>query len=388
MSSFFRLNTVAGAVFTAVLVSGVSPAWAGGDFRPPPPLPAEPEPPVERKTFGLSGEVNVEFQVDHTYKSQDPDAELTDVYNTTEAALELTINEWLSGVASLTFEPVLDPDPGDDRFFEDEGLYAEELYAQVALGGGVSVRGGKFNPFFGKAWDVAPGVYGTDFAEDYEITEQVGFGVSIERDAGSLGKAIVSGSIYSADTSFLSGSLITNRGTASRSDGGAGNTDGLNSYSVALDLEEMPALGGANLTFGYRFHEQGETVDDLDDENGYVAGIHGSRMMNGVEFQYIGEVVYLDGAEGTLDDLWYYTVGGALVFADKYNVSISYTGRPRDVVGGGDFEDKQFQISAGAEITNGWTLDGAYKYAVEEDIESHTVGLLLAKSFEFDTRNR
>ena len=136
MSDSIRLNCLVAAVFAAVLVSGANPAWSGGDFGPTPPPPVEPEPPKERKTFGLSGELTVEFQNDNNIDSDDPDAELSDLYNTTELAAELTINHFLSGHTSLTFEPVLDPDPGDDRFFEDQGLYAEELYAKVALGGG------------------------------------------------------------------------------------------------------------------------------------------------------------------------------------------------------------------------------------------------------------
>ena len=82
--------------------------------------------------------------------------------------------------------------------------------------------------------------------------------------------------------------------------------------------------------------------------------------------QYVGEVVYLDGAEGSVDDLWYYTVGGAVVFGGRYNIAVAFTGRPRDVTGDNDFEDRQLQVSAGVELRNGWALDGAYKYHVEE----------------------
>lgn len=32
---------------------------------------------------------------------------------------------------------------------------------------------GKLNPGFGIAWDKAPGIYGTDLAEDYEISERI-----------------------------------------------------------------------------------------------------------------------------------------------------------------------------------------------------------------------
>jgi hypothetical protein len=35
------------------------------------------------------------------------------------------------------------------------------------------VQTGKLNPGFGVAWDKAPGIYGTDLAEDYEISERI-----------------------------------------------------------------------------------------------------------------------------------------------------------------------------------------------------------------------
>jgi hypothetical protein len=204
------------------------------------------------------------LESDHTYKSDDPDAELTDTYNTTELGVEVTFNRFLTAHGAFTFEPVLDPGPGEDRFFEDEGLYAEELFANVALGRGVNLFGGKFNPAFGKAWDAAPGVYGTDFAEDYEITERLGFGGSIEQADTGLGTVTLTGSVYHVDTSELSGSAFTDRGRTSLSSGGVANTEDLDSFALALDAEGIPALGGANLHLAYRFQHRGTTVDDLE----------------------------------------------------------------------------------------------------------------------------
>jgi len=359
----------------SIIFGLATPVLAGGDFNS--------QEPKRTGGFGIKGELNVELETDHTYKSDDPDAELTDTYNTTELGLEVTFNRFLTGHGAFTFEPVLDPGPGEDRFFEDQGLYAEELFANVALGRGVNVFGGKFNPAFGKAWDVTPGVYGVDFAEDYEITERLGFGGSIERENTGLGTVTLTGSVYHVDTTELSRSIFTDRGRTSLSSGGVSNTEDLDSFALALDAANVPALGGANLHLAYRFQHQGTTVDDLEHEQGYVAALYGSRSMNGVDFEWIGELVYLDNAEGTLDELWYYTVGGVVTFANKYNIALSYTGRPRDVAGGSDFDDKLLTLSAGVELRNEWTVDVGYKYHVEGDVDNHTIGLLLAKSFTF-----
>lgn len=365
-----------GCVSTLALTLALAtPASAGGDFKP--------EQPQQRHGVGVSGELSVEIQSDNTYDSEDPDAELRDTYTTTEAGVDVTFGEFMLAHGGFVFEPVLDPDPGKNRFFEDHGLYAEELYGQVNAGHGISVLGGKFNPAFGTAWDVTPGIYGTDFAEDYETTERLGLAVAMEREAGLLGTVTLAGSLYHLDTSELSRSAFNDRGRTSISDGGASNTEELDSYTITLDAKEASALAGASLHLGYRFQKQGKTINDLADERGYVAGLNGSRTYNGVEFNWIGELAYLENAEGTLDDVWYYILGGQLVFSEKYNVAASYTGRPRDVSGGSDFNDKEIQVSAGVELVHGWTLDAGYKYHVESDVENHTVGLLFAKAIEF-----
>ena len=359
----------------ALTLALACPAFAGDNF--------DPDEPPQQRGVGISGELSVEIQSDNTYDSGDPDAELRDTYTTTELDLNATVGPALLAHTHLTLEPVLDPGPGEDRFFEDLGLYAEELYGQVNVGHGISVLGGKFDPAFGTAWDLTPGIYGTDFAEDYQLTERIGFAVAMEREAGSLGSVTLAGSLYYLDTSELSRSAFTDRGRTSISDGGVSNTETLDSYTITLDAKEAPALAGANLHLGYRLQKKGKTIDDLADEHGYVAGLNGSRTYNGVEFNWIGEVAYLENAEGTLDDVWYYTVGGQLVFGGKYNLAASYTGRPRDVSGGSDFDDKEIQVSAGVELVHGWTLDAGYKYHVESDVENHTVGLLFAKAIEF-----
>ena len=70
-------------------------------------------------------------------------------------------------------EPVGDPAQSENRAFEDIGLYIEELFVEYSADS-FGARAGKLNAEFGIAWDRAAGVYGTDIAEDYEISERIG----------------------------------------------------------------------------------------------------------------------------------------------------------------------------------------------------------------------
>ena len=133
---------VAGIVFCS-LAAGTLPARADDDD-------AKPEGP--RSYPYLKGEIEIKFQHDNVFNADDPDAELTDTFNKTEAEIEAHFNRYFSLHGAFVFEPVLDPGPGDDRFFDDEGLFIEQLYGQIDLAP-VSIFAGKFNPAFGKAWD-------------------------------------------------------------------------------------------------------------------------------------------------------------------------------------------------------------------------------------------
>ena len=73
-------------------------------------------------------------------------------------------------------EPVVDP-VGDEAF-EGEDAFIETLSLQYA-GDAFTVYAGKINPVFGSAADVAPGLYGVEAGEAYQITETLGVGGDI-----------------------------------------------------------------------------------------------------------------------------------------------------------------------------------------------------------------
>src|SRR5687767_2945046 len=113
--------------------------------------------------------------------------------------------------AVLAFEPVTDPAPGEDRFFEDHGLFAEELYAGIDIGS-AALQLGKIAPTFGWAADDAPGLYGGEIPGEYELVEQLGAKarISLSEAAGFAPDTTVEHALhlalFAADTTFLSDS--------------------------------------------------------------------------------------------------------------------------------------------------------------------------------------
>lgn len=109
---------------------------------------------------------------DFTFRSNDPGAEINDLFPEAALAVKIGLTPIFSINAGLTLEPVRDPEPFEDRVFRDIGLYVDTLNLQADVDN-LSLVAGKFGPGFGRAWDNTPGIYGTSFAEDYELSEQI-----------------------------------------------------------------------------------------------------------------------------------------------------------------------------------------------------------------------
>ena len=171
------MRTISGSVVGAILL--LAPLSVAAQQEPEPFEPSDVEKseveatiewPVSGNPIGSTPNLHLvfsnEIQNDGTFDSDDDDNELNDLFATIEPFVALNITPELSIESGLVLEPIKDPGPGDSRAFEDHGLYAETLGIVFATDE-FSVHGGKFNPTFGVAWDLAPGIYGVDFAEDY-----------------------------------------------------------------------------------------------------------------------------------------------------------------------------------------------------------------------------
>ncbi|MEM1300904.1 MAG: hypothetical protein AAGH68_16665, partial [Pseudomonadota bacterium] len=121
----------------------------------------------------FSAGFELEVQSDQTFSSTDPAAEINNTTATIEAGLSFEITSSTSLNSTILFEQVLDPT--DDSFFEDHGLYVEELFLAHEVEG-VTLTLGKFNVAFGSE---IPGLYGDTFTEDYEINEKLGGSIGI-----------------------------------------------------------------------------------------------------------------------------------------------------------------------------------------------------------------
>lgn len=323
--------------------------------------------------------VPVELQNDYAFDSDVRASELNDTFLTIEPEISFRLSENFSIEAGLVFEPI--KGATDDRFLEDQGLFVEQLFLSYQ-GEGFGLKAGKFNPAFGVAWDKAPGIYGVDFAEDYELTERIGLGGDVTFGTEAAGDHTVSVATFFADTSILSQSFLNSRGETRRGSGGLSNTEDFSSFSVSLDSESVPALGGLGYTLGIAQQDGG--VGTREDETSYVAGVFGSfEVADGITLEPIIEYVYQDNDAGTIADQDYFTIGNA-VLVGPWNVSLSYTARNTDanVAGTADVEDELFQASAGYAFENGLTADLGYRFSEEASVDTHILGVLFTYELE------
>jgi hypothetical protein len=126
----------------------------------------------------------VELQNDWVFAAANSNAHANDLSPSVEPRIKINLAPSLSVVSELIFGSIDDVAAGHDRYLGDLGLYAETIYLSYE-GEGFGGLVGKFNPAFGTAWDLAPVLYGGDFAEDYETTERIGLAgiVDLGRDA-------------------------------------------------------------------------------------------------------------------------------------------------------------------------------------------------------------
>ncbi|MEX3011080.1 hypothetical protein [Hoeflea sp. TYP-13] len=356
-------NALAGVSFFALAATLTLAPAAADDFTP-----------------YVSGEILFELENDNVFSSSDPDAEFNSLYPTVELAAIIGLTPVFSINFGLTMEQVADPDA--DNYFKDIGLYIDTVNIQAELMGATFVAG-KFAPTFGKAWDETPGLFGTDLAEDYEISEMIGFGVAYPFDAGDNGTHTLSANAFFVDTTFMSESLFTNRGRVSTADGGPANTGTLDNFSITLDGEEISSVPGLSYNLGFTYLSAG--VGDVADQTGYVFGLtHSTDLDNGATVGVIGEIAYFNNAGGTLDDATYYTAG--LSFEkDSWHGELAGTIRQIDLAADGSQTTRLFQASGGYVFENEVDLTLGYAHVDEAGTISHTVGIQLSKSFSFAT---
>lgn len=333
------------------------------------------------KTPVVSGEIAFELQNDWNYRSDDRANLNNNLSPTIEPSATFRLSPRWSVFAHAVMETVGDAAQFENRAFEDIGLYMEDLYIEFSADR-FGAKAGKLNPGFGVAWDNAHGLYGTDLAEDYEISERIGFVGDWQVGAGRYGTHTVSGATFFADTSFLSESALRGRGDTREQDGGVSNTESFKSFVVAVNGEEIPILGN----FGYHlsFMRQAQGAGDSADEHSVAAAIFTSfDLGGGVTFDPLFEAVRQTdqgGAIGT--DRLYLTLSGQVGWKG-WNFAASWTERETDNPAAATDTDAHFQLSAGYAFDSGLSIDVGWKVSEDGGTETRTLGALAAYTIEF-----
>ncbi|WP_373087233.1 hypothetical protein [Sneathiella sp.] len=323
----------------------------------------------------VSGELSIEIENDWTYKSDDPDAEINDLYPTIVLGTAFTFSKKFSVNLEATLEPV--EDATSDRAFEDLGGYLNIITANYDSDN-FGVYAGKFTPNFGIAWDAAPGIYGVDLNEDYEFSEMIGFGGYVGFHAG--GEQTISASTFFQDTTFLSNSIGTQRGPLNVSDGGPTNTDSLSSYALALD-------GGIDGLAGFLYHAGFTSLASGEDGNsrqyGYVASAEYAFTVNeDITIAPIVEYAYFENAGGIDDDTAAYLTAGAALNYQKWVLSSTYQQRNTET-GGVDTDDYVVDVTVGYLFDMGLGVAAAWRVAEEDNVDSRGLGLLVSYAIDF-----
>jgi hypothetical protein len=324
--------------------------------------------------------VPIEVQFDGIYDSADRDAELADTSTKIEPAATFHLGRGFSIESGLTYEPI--NDPANDRFFSNQGLYVKELYLRYAQGP-ITLYGGKISPPFGVAWDLAPGIYGPDFGEDYELTERIGFGGSFDFAGPAGTQHTFSANTFYQDHSGLSRSWFHRRAQTRESGGGASNTGDFSSFSAVLAGETPSPIAGLNyqVSFDHLAAGQGNTKD----ENAVAIALFGeAELAQGWSLEHMAEIAFFQNAKVADEDRSYATVGLTLRHgAWDYNAVYSVRSINPDAAGLAITNDELFQFGLGREIYKGVALNAAYRYTEQSNVDSHTVGLQLTYEFGF-----
>ena len=336
---------------------------------------------AEDKPFSVSGEIAFELQNDWNYRSDDRSNLNNNLSPKIEPSATFTLTPRWSIYAHAVMEPVGSAAKFENRAFEDIGLYMQDLYLEFSADR-FGAKAGKLNPGFGVAWDKAAGLYGTDLAEDYETSERIGFVGDLKVGAGRYGTHTVSGATFFADTSFFSESALRGRGDTRERDGGVSNTESFKSFVVALNGEDLPALGN----FGYHlsFMRQARGAGNTADEHSVAAAVFTSfDLGGGVTFDPLFEAVRQTdqgGAAGT--DRLYLTFSGQVGWKG-WNLAATWTERETDNPAAATNTDSHFQLSAGYAFDFGLSIDVGWKVSEDGGTETRTLGALAAYTIEF-----
>lgn len=313
------------------------------------------------------------------------------IYATVEPEITVNLSEYLNVHGHFLFEPVSDPIEGRMNTFHSQGLYAEELYAGVNVSD-ATFQLGKIDPNFGVAGDEAPRLYGSAFAEEYAIKGALGiqaqyalsdFTQGSGEDAITTKQALF-GSLFTADPSILSRSLLTDRGLYHWQDYRVGNTDLPESFTLGYGYSTLNADGEvAGPTARIALRRLAAKLAGVPDEWDAVASFQTSfDLGEDLALRPIAELAYLGNEGGHKADALGATVGAELQKGQWFGSLVAAT---HDQLGFSSTSDYMLTASIGHEfqtdVAGTFRVDAGYSYGRVDGANENIVGLRLSKDF-------
>jgi hypothetical protein len=377
-------------LLASVLTAGVSAHAFAADAVSADPVPAA----EEKADPGLpliSIEGDAELQMDAGLGKH----RTTAIYATVEPEITVNLSDTFHLFGHFVLEPVNDPVEGKANYFHDQGLYAEELYAALTVGP-VQFEAGKIDPVFGVATDDAPGIYGSDFAGNYDFKGALGLAANLTLAENTIGtgdeavtvKQMVHASLFTADPSVLSRSLLTDRGVYRWQDNSVGNTDLPESFALAYVYSTMNtddevagptarialrrlAAHEANVPDEWDMLAAAQTAIDLGDER---------------TLRPIAELAYFVHEGGGKKNAGAATLGLEFQQGDWIT---SATAATHDRFGGPGPADYMLTASIGrifkTETTGEFRVDAAYSNERVDNATTNVIGLRLHKDFSWES---
>lgn len=342
----------------------------------------------------ISLESEAELQLDSNLNKP----HTTAIYATVEPEITVNLSDTFRLFGHFVFEPIADPIDGRFNAFHGEGIYAEELYAGLTVGE-VKFALGKIDPVFGIASDVAPGIYGQDFASEYDFKGALGLAADIFLADNTIGtgedaeivKQIVHASVFTSDPTVLSRSLFTDRGLYHWRDYRVGNSDLPDSFALAYEYSTKNgdddvvgptwrvalrrlAAHESNVPDEWDVLAAGQTAFDLGDERTL-------RPLAEVSY-FVHEGGYRRNAAATTLGLEY----------QQGDWITSFVAAGHDRFGAPGPADYNITASFGrifkTDPTGEFRVDAGYSHARVDGLTTNVIGLRLHKDFSWEFNSR
>ncbi len=350
----------------------------------------------QQKFPNISGEILAQIHTDRIVSTQKTGVSPNNSFLYIEPNMSLNFDENWSIKTDWRFQPnntlttrnttnseryrtILQNDRGFNP--ENNGLIVEELKIDFRNEDMIFFAG-KFDPTFGTAFNKSKklGIFTSQFAEDYNLREKIGTGISALLENSKLTL-----NTFFNDTTGLSRSAMNDRKRAGRNDTTAGNTGTLSSYSVSLEGENFLGVHNMFYNLGYRSLGINSDSNRTKRENGYTfSSEYSYRLGEKTTIVPFVELVRITDFTGELDRDANYATFALIGKYSGWNAGVSYLDRHiKQKQRSSNISDQQLQISAGYRFTNNFAIDISRSSIKEDGHRGSVVGAVCSYLHKF-----